>query len=160
MAVPVESFHNQAACLLSGRAVRFPTSGGREMEPHEVSQSVSVRSWRRGLSRRILFWSEIMLLMAAVGFSAALLTHDYSTAQARKTAPARFDGNSHFRCVRASDPSYQTARRTPEVSWFRHLFGDEAVSLILLPRNSADDAELAHMRALFPEAQVEWFPIR
>jgi hypothetical protein len=130
------------------------------MEPQDVSESVSVRSWRRGGSGRFFFWAEIMLLLAAVGFSAALLSHDYLTAQARKTSLARFDGNSRFRCVRASDPSYQTARRTADVSWFRHLFGDEAVSLILLPRNSADDQELAHMRALFPEAQVEWFPIR
>jgi len=130
------------------------------MEPQDVSDSVSVRSWRRGVSRRILFWSEIMLLLAAVGFSAALLTHDYSTARARMAALDQFEGNSHFRCVRTSDPSYQTARRTSDVSWFRHLFGDEAVSLILLPRNSADDSELNQIRTLFPEAQVEWFPIR
>jgi hypothetical protein len=126
------------------------------MEPQDVSDSVSVRSLRRGMSRRILFWSEIMLLLAAVGFSAALLSHDYSSAQARKSALARFEGNSHFRYIRASE----MGRRIPEVSWFRHLFGDEAVTMILVPRNSADDAELAHMRDLFPEAQVEWFPIR
>ncbi len=130
------------------------------MEPQDLAKSVVVRSWRGGVARRILFWSEIMLLLAAVGFSAALVAHDYSTAHARTTALARFEGNSHFRCVRTSDPSYSAARRTPDVSWFRHLFGDESVSLILLPRNSADDAELSRMRSLFPEAQVEWFPIR
>jgi hypothetical protein len=101
-----------------------------------------------------------MLHLAAVGFSAALVLHDYSTAQSRKAARARFEGNSHFRCVLANDPSYQNHRRSPEVSWLRHLFGDESVALILLPRQSADDEELARMRALFPEAQVEWFPIR
>jgi hypothetical protein len=97
-----------------------------------------------------------MLLLAAVGFSTALLTHDYSTAQARKTELARFEGNSHFRYIRTSE----TGRHVSDVSWFRHLFGDDAVAVILLPRNAADDRELALMRALFPEAQVEWFPIR
>ena len=129
------------------------------MEPQDVSDSMSVPSRRRGASRRIFFWAEIMLLLAAVGFSAALVTHDYSTAQSRRSALAHFEGNSQFRCVRASDPSYRSYRRTADVSWFRHLFGDESVALVLLPRNS-DDAELSHMRALFPEAQVEWFPIR
>jgi hypothetical protein len=39
------------------------------------------------------------------------------------------------------------------------VLGDEAVSLILLPRQLASDDELARVRAHFPEARVQRFPL-
>jgi hypothetical protein len=129
------------------------------MDQRDVSDSLSAPGQGRRLPRRVLFWSEIVLLFGAISFSAGLLIHDYSTVRSRREALSRYEGNSQYRCIRRNDPSYQDDGRTADVSWFRRVLGDEAVSLILLPRQMATDDELAHVRALFPEARVQRFPL-
>jgi hypothetical protein len=129
------------------------------MDQRDVSESVSAQGQGRGRPKRVLFWSEIVLLFGAISFSAGLLIHDYSTVRSRREVLSRYEGNSQFRCIRRNDPSYQNDGRTADVSWFRRVLGDEAVSLLLLPRQMASDDELARVRALFPEARVQRFPL-
>src|SRR5467141_3137164 len=124
------------------------------MDSRDIGDHPTVPSRGRSVSKRVLFWSEMVLLFGAIGFSAALLIHDYSTVRARREVLSRYEGNSEFRCVRRDDPSYQARARTADVSWFRRQLGDEAFSLILLPRHGANDEELTRVRSLFPEAQV------
>src|SRR5438270_13458691 len=93
------------------------------------------------------------LLFGAVGFTAALLIHDYSTVCSRREVLSRYEGNSEFRSVRRDDRSYQAHVHVADVSWFRRQLGDETFSLILLPRHETNDEELARVRALFPAAQ-------
>jgi hypothetical protein len=129
------------------------------MDQRDVNDSLAAQGHGRGLPKRVLFWSEIVLLFGAISFSAGLLIHDYSTVRSRREVLIGYEGNSQFRCIRRNDPSYHTDGRTAEVSWFRRALGDEAISLILLPRQMATDDELARVRALFPEARVQRFPL-
>jgi hypothetical protein len=129
------------------------------MDQRDENDSLTAQGQGRGVPKRVLFWSEIVLLFGAISFSAGLLIHDYSTVRSRHETLSRYEGNSQFRCIRRNDPSYQDDGRTADVSWFRRVLGDEAVSLILLPRQMATDDELAHVRALFPEARVQRFPL-
>jgi hypothetical protein len=128
------------------------------MDQGDISDHLSAPSPGRGLSKRVVFWSEIVLLLGATSFSAALLINDHSMVRSRREVRRRYEGDSQFRCILRDDPSFQTRDRTADVSWFRRLLGDEAVSLIFLPRQVHDD-ELARVRSLFPEARVERFPI-
>lgn len=126
------------------------------MDPRDIIDHPRGRS---GLPKRVLFWSEIVLLFGAVSFSAGLLIHDYSMVRSRREVLSRYEGDSQFRCIRRDDPSYHALGRIADVSWFRRLLGDEAISLILLPRRASNDDELARVRALFPETKVQRFPI-
>jgi hypothetical protein len=115
---------------------------------------------RPGLSKRFFVWSEVLLVCAAVTFSGALLGRDYATVQSRKAVLNQYAADSQFRCVRKSDPAYPLSDRTPDVSWFRRMLGDNAIAMILLPPKTTSDVELARVRAIFPEARVERLPIR
>ena len=122
---------------------------------HEIPSAQA----RQGFPRKVFFWSEALILFAGIGFSSALLIHDYSAVKARRDVLQQYEGNSQFRCIRRDDPAYPVASRTPDVSWFRRTMGDKAVTLIFLPRTTTNDDELSRVRVAFPEAKVERFPM-
>jgi hypothetical protein len=109
--------------------------------------------------KRVLFWMEIAVLAAGIAGSAALVGADYSIVRARSDVREQYHANPEFVYISRDDPAFPVSERTQNVSWLRRILGDEAVRMILLPRGTTSDAELARVRTMFPEAKVELVPI-
>ncbi len=82
---------------------------------------------------------------------------DYSAVQGRRELLSRYEKQSQFRVIKRQQTS-PSGERGSEMSWLRHMLGDESVRLILLPRRTTPE-ELANVRSAFPEAHVTLFPI-
>jgi hypothetical protein len=129
------------------------------MQGRDLGENPSGRPQGRKPSKRVFFWLEISVLTAGVAASAALVVSDYTIVQSRREILAQYKGDPQFICIGRDDPAFPISERTPNVSWLRRILGDEAIRMILLPRGTTGDAELARVRAVFPEAKVQLLPI-
>ncbi len=121
--------------------------------------NLSVRPQSRKAASRVLFWLEMLVVAAGIAGTAVLVGSDYSVVRSRQEVLSQYKGNPEFICIARDDPAFPVSERTPNVSWLRRILGDEAIRMILLPRGTTSDAELVHVRSVFPEAKVRLLPI-
>jgi hypothetical protein len=113
----------------------------------------------RKATSRVLFWLEMLVVAAGIAGTAVLVGSDYSVVRSRQEILAQYKQNPEFICIARDDPAFPVSERTANVSWLRRILGDNAIRMILLPRGTTNDAELAHVRSIFPEANVQLLPI-
>jgi hypothetical protein len=129
------------------------------MQGRDLDDKGSGQPLGRKATSRIFFWLEVLVVAAGIAGSAVLVGSDYSVVQSRQEVLSQYKGNPEFICIARDDPAFPVSERTPNVSWLRRILGDEAIRMILLPRGTTSDAELAHVRTVFPEAKVQLLPI-
>jgi hypothetical protein len=132
---------------------------GIPMQGTDHDDNLSGQSQGRKPAKRFLFWLEISVLTVGVAVCAALVVSDCSLVKSRREVLMRYKGDPEFICVRRNELPSAVSERMPNVSWLRRILGDEAIRMILLPRGTTGDDEIARVREVFPEAKVELLPI-